>query len=100
MDKRIKLDGGTVKERVEEMKEFFGLRPEQSFQELDVDIDEYEDEDGELSNYCTMCGLELEKVPNECSEKKTQLCHHRIYKDEERFCEYCGAPTTYAIEKQ
>lgn len=47
MDKRIKLDGGTVKERVKEMKEFFGLRPEQSFQELDVDIDEYEDEDND-----------------------------------------------------
>lgn len=55
---------------------------------------------GELSNYCTMCGLELEKAPNECSEKKTQLCAHRIYRDDERFCEYCGAPTTYAVQKQ
>ena len=41
-----------------------------------------------------------EEAPNECSEKKTQLCKHRIYRDDERFCEYCGAPTTYAIEKQ
>lgn len=41
-----------------------------------------------------------EKTPNECSKKKTQLCAHRIYRDDERFCEYCGAPTTYAIQKQ
>lgn len=47
MDKKIKLDGGTVKERVDEMKEFFGLKPAQSFQDLDVDVDEVEDDDND-----------------------------------------------------
>lgn len=45
MDKNITiLDGGTLEERVSEMKEFFGLSPEQSFQELEVD-DEEENKD-------------------------------------------------------
>ena len=55
---------------------------------------------GELSNYCTKCGFELEKAPNVCSERKTSLCAHRIYADDDLYCEYCGAPTTYAAEKQ
>lgn len=37
------LDGGTLEERIAEMKQFFGLSPEQSFQDLDVD--EIEDEE-------------------------------------------------------
>lgn len=38
MDKEVNiLDGGTTEERIAEMKEFFGLSPEQSFQDLDVD---------------------------------------------------------------
>lgn len=45
MDKKIKLDGGTIEERVSEMKELFGLKPDQSFQDLDVDVDEVEDDD-------------------------------------------------------
>lgn len=45
MDKKIKLDGGTVEDRVNEMKEFFGLTPDQSFQDLDVDVDEVEGDD-------------------------------------------------------
>ena len=41
MDKNITiLDGGTLEERVSEMKEFFGLSPDQSFQELEVDDEE------------------------------------------------------------
>jgi len=41
MDKKINvLDGGTLEERIAEMKEFFGLSPEQSFQDLDVDEEE------------------------------------------------------------
>jgi len=41
MDKKIAvLDGGTLEERIKEMKEFLGLSPDQSFQDLDVDIDE------------------------------------------------------------
>ncbi len=44
MEKVTKLDGGTLEERVKEMKEFLGLRPEQSFQDLDVDVDEVEND--------------------------------------------------------
>lgn len=43
MDKIITvLDGGTTEERIAEMKEFFGLSPEQSFQDLDVDEEDAE----------------------------------------------------------
>lgn len=41
MDK-IKFIDGSSKEQTEALKEFFGLSPEQSFQDLDVD-----EEDGE-----------------------------------------------------
>lgn len=37
MDKVTKIDGGTLKERIQEMKDFFGLDEKQSFQDLDVD---------------------------------------------------------------
>ena len=40
MDKVTKIDGGTLEERTREMKEFFGLSENQSFQDLDVDIEE------------------------------------------------------------
>lgn len=41
MDKNVNiLDGGSLEERIAEMKEFFGLSPEQSFQDLDVDEEE------------------------------------------------------------
>lgn len=40
MDKITKLDGETLEEQVKEMKEFFGLKPDQTFQDLDVDADE------------------------------------------------------------
>lgn len=43
MDKTTKLDGGTLAEQIKEMKEFFGLKPNQSFQDLDVDIDDEDD---------------------------------------------------------
>ena len=42
MDK-IKFIDGSSKEQTEALKEFFGLSPEQSFQDLDVDIDEDND---------------------------------------------------------
>lgn len=50
----------------------------------------------ELENYCTKCGIELEQLPNMCSEKKTAMCAHRIYADDDVFCAYCGALTEYA----
>lgn len=36
------IDGGTLEERISELKDFFGLTPDQSFQEIDVDNDESE----------------------------------------------------------
>lgn len=36
-----KLDGGSLEERIKEMKKFFGLKPEQSFQDIDVDDKDY-----------------------------------------------------------
>ncbi len=39
------LDGGTLEERIAEWKELFGLSPDQSFQDLDVDISDMEDDD-------------------------------------------------------
>ncbi len=51
-----------------------------------------------LSNYCTKCGIELVKEPNRCSEMKTAMCKDRVYQDDDIYCEYCGAPTTYAKE--
>lgn len=36
---------GPLEEQIRTLKEFFGLRPDQSFQDLDVDIDDLEDED-------------------------------------------------------
>ena len=42
MEKVTKIDGGTLEERLQEMKKFFGLNESQSFQELNVDIEEKE----------------------------------------------------------
>ena len=42
----------------------------------------------------------LKKHRTSVRESKTQLCAHRIYRDDERFCEDRGAPTTYAVQKQ
>ena len=53
----------------------------------------------EFENYCTRCGIQLEKEPNVCSENKTTLCMHRIYKDDDVYCAYCGALTTYAKDR-
>ena len=43
--KSLVIDGGTLEERIAEMKEFFGLRTDQTFQDLDVDISDMGDED-------------------------------------------------------
>ncbi len=34
---KVILDGGTLNERIAEMKDFLGLKPDQSFQDLDVE---------------------------------------------------------------
>lgn len=39
MEKVTFIDGST-QEQTEALKNFFGLRPDQTFQDLDVDIDE------------------------------------------------------------
>ena len=44
MDKNTILDGGTLEERIAEAKEFCGLKPEQSFQDLEIEDDEENDE--------------------------------------------------------
>lgn len=44
MDKKsVNFLDGSKEDRTKAMKEFFGLSPEQSFQDLDVDISEKED---------------------------------------------------------
>ena len=53
----------------------------------------------ELENYCTKCGIELEKKANRCSADKTTLCQHRIFADDDIYCSYCGSLTTYALER-
>jgi len=53
----------------------------------------------ELDNYCTKCGIALEKEPNKCSEQRTTLCAHRVFEDDDIYCSYCGALTTYAKER-
>ena len=54
------------------------------------------------SNWTTTvqkCGIALEKEPNKCSEQKTTLCAHRVFEDDDIYCSYCGALTTYAKEQ-
>ena len=54
----------------------------------------------EFENYCTKCGICLEKVDNKCSENKAARCERRIYKDDDIYCTYCGSMTTYALERE
>ena len=44
MDKIItQLDGGTLEERIASSKEFLGLDPDKSFQDIDIDVNEEDD---------------------------------------------------------
>ena len=52
----------------------------------------------ELSNYCNKCGIALDKDDNRCSENKTTQCSHKIFEDDDLYCDYCGSLTTYALE--
>lgn len=54
----------------------------------------------ELENYCTKCGIELEKDKNRCSEGKTRMCQTRIFEDDDTYCSYCGSLTTFAKMRQ
>lgn len=49
----------------------------------------------EIENYCTKCGVELIKESNRCSANKTALCRSRTFEDDDMYCSFCGAPTTY-----
>ena len=53
----------------------------------------------ELENFCSKCGIQLEKEPNRCSENKTALCKNKVFTDDDVYCSYCGALTTYARQK-
>ena len=50
----------------------------------------------EIENYCTKCGVTLVKEPNRCSANKTAMCSSKAFADDDRYCSFCGAPTTYA----
>lgn len=52
-----------------------------------------------LERYCTKCGVLLEKEKNRCSENKTRLCKERVFEDDDLYCCYCGALTTFAVER-
>ena len=54
----------------------------------------------ELENYCTKCGIELEREANKCSENRTTMCARREYADDDMYCSYCGSLTTYAQERR
>jgi hypothetical protein len=53
----------------------------------------------DIDNYCTKCGILLEKDYNRCSENRTTLCEHTQLADDDMYCSYCGALSTYAKEK-
>ncbi len=42
-------------------------------------------------------GVELNPEPNRCSAEKHPLCKGRTVPDNQKYCIYCGALTTYAI---
>ena len=54
----------------------------------------------ELENYCTKCGLVLDKDDNLCSGNKTPLCIDKVYEQDDVFCSYCGSLTTYAMQRR
>ena len=53
-----------------------------------------------LERYCSKCGVELENDKNRCSEQRTPLCKDAVFEDDDTFCCYCGALTTFAKERK
>ena len=53
-----------------------------------------------LALFCSRCGVELEKDKNRCSEGTTRLCVESALEDDDIYCRYCGALTTFAKERQ
>lgn len=54
----------------------------------------------ELSNFCKTCGHELIKEENRCSKNGHSMCAHGVFEESDVYCEFCGALTTYAAERQ
>lgn len=53
-----------------------------------------------LARYCSQCGIELAKDKNRCSRRGTSLCRDAEFADDDIFCCYCGALTTFAEERK
>ncbi len=53
-----------------------------------------------MANYCGRCGIELTRELNRCSKQRHALCRDKDLPDDQRFCIYCGALTTYELAKR
>ena len=53
-----------------------------------------------LAQFCTRCGIELVREKNKCSRMGGKLCRNAEFDDEDIYCCYCGALTTYAKERE
>ena len=53
-----------------------------------------------LARFCSQCGVELEKDKNRCSKQSNALCRDAVFEDDDIFCCYCGALTTFAEERK
>ena len=49
--------------------------------------------------YCIKCGERLILAENRCSRPKYDICN-RILPESAEYCPYCGAQSTYHLEKQ
>ena len=68
MDKIItQLDGGTLEERLASSKEFLGLDPDQSFQDIDIDVNE----DRENHNKKPLKPIKFKKETKEIKKSTT-----------------------------
>lgn len=86
-----KLDGGSLEERTKEMKKFFGLSPNQSFQDLDVEVGDDEeiihgldlpDEIAENNNRIMMkrLGITEEEIENCEIDDEDYICNDNLFK--------------------
>ena len=53
-----------------------------------------------LARFCGTCGIELVRDKNRCSEQRTNLCKNAEFPEDDVFCCYCGALTTFAVERK
>ena len=52
-----------------------------------------------LARYCGKCGVELVKDKTRCTAIRTALCRDAELEDDDLFCRYCGALTTFGKEQ-